>query len=209
VQGDIPVPEVQIRGLWAWGVRVVSCAAGAGVEGEMIYAIRAVGTEYVKFGRAASVGKRMKELETGCPFELHIEAVASWPDGQEKAIHSYLAEHNKKYEWFRDSAKTAQVIEWMNSGDAGLREFRVAFLAHAKSNPPRGLPKWLATEYSYPSQERKIREVRLTMPRVDQEPQIPIMPSDPAKVNDRYEQIKRAALERRARKTVQRSAETA
>lgn len=56
----------------------------------MIYAIRAVGTEYIKFGKARSVGKRLAELETGCPHDLEIIAVADWPDEQEKSVHLYL-----------------------------------------------------------------------------------------------------------------------
>ena len=38
----------------------------------MIYAIRAVGTDYIKFGKAISVGKRLKELECGSAHELSI-----------------------------------------------------------------------------------------------------------------------------------------
>ena len=38
----------------------------------MIYAIKAEGTVFIKFGKAASVGKRLKELETASPHELTI-----------------------------------------------------------------------------------------------------------------------------------------
>lgn len=79
----------------------------------MIYAIQAVGTEFIKIGRANSVGKRLKELETGCPHELTIVAVANWPDGAEKAIHRLLAKFNARLEWFINTEETRQVIEWM------------------------------------------------------------------------------------------------
>lgn len=81
----------------------------------MIYAIHAVGTQYIKFGRAQSVGKRLKELETASPHDLHIVAVANWPDGAETAIHKHLQPHWEKGEWFRDSPDTQQVIAWMMS----------------------------------------------------------------------------------------------
>lgn len=98
----------------------------------MIYAIRALGTEYVKIGRAKSVGKRLKDLDTGCPHELHIEAIADWPEAHETAIHLYLEDHCQKLEWFKDSHRTKQVIEWLQQKDAGLRSFRVAFLEFTK-----------------------------------------------------------------------------
>ena len=125
----------------------------------MIYAIRAVGTQFVKIGRAKSVGRRLKELETGCPHELHIEAVAEWPDPQEAAIHMYLSEHCEKYEWFRDSDRTAQVIGWLNAEAHGLRQFRVAFLEFSKLAK---LPARLAEEYEYPSRGRDDRRKALS-----------------------------------------------
>jgi hypothetical protein len=42
----------------------------------VIYAIRAVGTEYIKFGRTESIRQRLKSLETACPHDLHVEALA-------------------------------------------------------------------------------------------------------------------------------------
>jgi hypothetical protein len=56
----------------------------------MIYAIEAVGSGFIKFGKARSVGRRLKELETACPYDLHIIAVADWPDGAETALHLHL-----------------------------------------------------------------------------------------------------------------------
>jgi hypothetical protein len=79
----------------------------------VIYAIRAVGTEFVKVGKAVSVGKRLKELETGCPFELHIEAVANWHDSEERRLHRYLEGCYVRGEWFRDSPRLEDVIRLM------------------------------------------------------------------------------------------------
>lgn len=86
----------------------------------MIYAIRAVGTEFIKFGKANSVGRRLRELECACPHELTILVVADWPDGAESAIHRLLEPMAERGEWFRDGVITRDVISWMANGQAGL-----------------------------------------------------------------------------------------
>jgi len=88
----------------------------------VIYAIRAVSTEFIKFGRAANVGKRMETLSTGCPHELELVAVADWPDGQEKAVHLYLQDHCQRMEWFMDGIKAQEVIGWMRDRENGMRD---------------------------------------------------------------------------------------
>jgi hypothetical protein len=176
----------------------------------VIYAIRAVGTQYVKIGKAASVGRRLKELETGCPHELHIEAAADWPDAQESAIHEYLKAHCEKLEWFRDSDLTAKVVKWLQDGEAGLRAFRVVFLEHARKGGWMRLPGAVAAEYAYPSKEVK-RRVRRVNPNVQPEipPSIPMLVSeqDRAKANERFEHIKRRSLARKASKRSQEAAQ--
>lgn len=101
----------------------------------MIYAIKAVGTEYIKFGRASSVGRRLKELDTGCPHELEIVAVADWPNGAETAIHRLLESTFQKLEWFRGSAYSEKVVGWMQAGDLDSLRAAVAALG--------GRPSWL------------------------------------------------------------------
>lgn len=86
----------------------------------MIYAIRAVGTKYIKVGKAKDVAKRLVTLETGCPYELSVEAIADWPDGAETMIHKLLAEHNVKNEWFVECDLLMAIIGWMRNKDLGL-----------------------------------------------------------------------------------------
>ena len=83
----------------------------------MIYAIRAAGTPYIKFGRASSVARRIREMETGCPHDLEVLASADWPDGIEKGIHAYLDDSWQRGEWYMDSDRTAQVIAWLKAPD--------------------------------------------------------------------------------------------
>jgi hypothetical protein len=89
----------------------------------LIYVIGAIGTDYVKIGRAKSVGKRLASLEGACPHDLEIIAVADWPDTTETAIHKMLEADLVKLEWFRYSTQTLTIIEWMRS-HTGLAELR-------------------------------------------------------------------------------------
>jgi hypothetical protein len=85
----------------------------------VIYAIRAVGTGYVKIGKANSVGKRLKELETSSPHELHIEAVANWPNEDERRLHNYLISLHVRGEWFKDGELMSEVINLFRDQENG------------------------------------------------------------------------------------------
>lgn len=89
----------------------------------MIYAIRAVGTEYIKIGKANSVGRRLRELETASPHELHIEAAADWPDAEERRLHIYLRVDLVRAEWFRHSDRLAKVIDLLRA-ETGLEDWK-------------------------------------------------------------------------------------
>lgn len=106
----------------------------------MIYAIRAVGTEFVKIGKANSVGQRLKQMECGCPFDLHIEAVAAWPDSEERRVHRYLSESAVRGEWFQDSVRLEGVIRLFRNPD-GLEAWRAICEALGwVANPDQSIP---------------------------------------------------------------------
>ena len=90
----------------------------------MIYAIRAIGTDYIKFGKANNVGKRLAGHQVSCPHDLEIVAIAEWPDEAEKTIHALLAKHHHRGEWFKDSERTNTVITLMAKKGYGLRAIR-------------------------------------------------------------------------------------
>jgi hypothetical protein len=96
----------------------------------MIYAIEAVGSGFIKFGKARSVGRRLKELETACPYDLHIIAVADWPDGAETALHLHLRPVHQRGEWFKDDPLTREVLSWMLNGLAGLERLQAQIPNH-------------------------------------------------------------------------------
>lgn len=83
----------------------------------MIYAIRAVGTPFIKIGKAKSVGRRLATLQTHSPFDLEILAVANWEDRRERALHRYLQDAHVRGEWFRECEAMTRVIEWMRAGE--------------------------------------------------------------------------------------------
>ncbi len=92
----------------------------------MIYAIRCNGTDFIKFGRAKDVGRRLIELDNANPHELSIAVTASWHDGAEYAIHRFLAAHRVKNEWFEDCPSARLVMAWMLDGDRGLEQLQHA-----------------------------------------------------------------------------------
>lgn len=107
----------------------------------MIYAIEAVGTGFIKFGRATSVGKRLKELEVGCPHELHILAIAEWPDHTEPGIHRFLQASHERGEWFRASDDTALLIQCFNDREAGLTRFQFELSKRTRNTDWRDIAK--------------------------------------------------------------------
>lgn len=109
----------------------------------MIYAIHAVGTEYVKIG--VSIWRkrsRLSELQCANPFELVIVAQADWPHYQERTIHRYLKLHglHVRGEWFRNEGHTEALIGMMRRGSLGLQEWR----SHMGSGVGHRLSKALA-----------------------------------------------------------------
>src|SRR3990167_4713784 len=82
----------------------------------MIYAIEAVGSRFVKFGLSRGPGGRLETLQTGCPFELVVVAVADWPNREELRIHAHLAAVHHRGEWFTDGQEVSEVIEVMKGG---------------------------------------------------------------------------------------------
>lgn len=98
----------------------------------MIYAIQAVGTEYIKFGIATNLAHRLCILQVGCPFDLIIVASCAWFDSDEARIHMHLSDRRVRGEWFRRGGATEAVIDAMIQSD--LAGFRGAFLARSNHN---------------------------------------------------------------------------
>ena len=81
----------------------------------MIYAIRAIGTEYVKFGYTgeAEAKSRLRDLQVGSPHELQLIASGPGELALERKIHRRLkkAGEHVRGEWFT-YGKEAYKIVW-------------------------------------------------------------------------------------------------
>jgi hypothetical protein len=97
----------------------------------MIYAIKAVGTEYVKIGVSLGGGPaRIAAMQTGCPFELVLIAQAEWPHDDERRIHAHLKRLglHVRGEWFKREGDTVAIIEMMRNGRAGMDDLHKRLL---------------------------------------------------------------------------------
>jgi hypothetical protein len=106
----------------------------------VIYAIRAVGTKYIKFGKANNPKTRLEEHQTGCPFKLELEAVADWPNKEEYGIHAFLTAIGAhcRGEWFTECDEALDIIGAMKQGLKGWRD-------QARKNAPRRLLRIVAS----------------------------------------------------------------
>jgi hypothetical protein len=176
--------------------------AGAGVEGEMIYAIRAVGTEYVKIGYTTgnTLGRRLEGLQTACPYPLEVLATCPGDHKAERSIHLRLfsAKAHHRGEWFRDCEAVRKIIEEMKA-DAVVKD----------ESPSDVLKIWNCAV-----KRRLHLDVTQRKPggwseserqsRVGAEPALSLVPTEGT--HDRLERIKQRALARKAAKRSQEAA---
>lgn len=67
----------------------------------MIYFVDAVGSKCAKIGFATELSSRIRELQTGCPFEIRVIGLIDTDDiEQEKTIHRKLARWRIRGEWY-------------------------------------------------------------------------------------------------------------
>lgn len=79
----------------------------------MIYALHAVGTEFIKFGVTRNIERRLAAHQVSCPHELAVVATAPWPDSAECRIHNLLRSQCVRGEWFKYGGIAATIIELM------------------------------------------------------------------------------------------------
>lgn len=108
----------------------------------MIYAIKALDTQFVKIGvtRGTKVGKRLASHQVSCPFELEIIAIADWPDTAERQLHHYLSDLRELGEWFREGERLSHALRLMVDKDGGLAAF-LAIAIPPKKQRKRDYPE--------------------------------------------------------------------
>jgi hypothetical protein len=121
----------------------------------MIYAIRAVGTDYIKFGYSTKgdASDRVAEMQTGCPFELMAIAWCEGDRVDEHRIHMRLklVGAHARGEWFVSCPETDKVI-WE------LRE-------RAKSSPARRTHRFVPVLTKTGTRLGRVLEYARTIPK--------------------------------------------
>ena len=143
----------------------------------MIYAIRAVGTEFVKFGvtNGLTPKRRLDTMQTGCPYELELLATCDGSTATEGFIHLMLhkAKAHHRGEWFKWGFDAETIVGMMKDGSLKIAERDVQFSPLPKH---RRLGRTLA--YS----QALVAKHGLRKPRHDYKPASdnPIIPGQPA-----------------------------
>jgi hypothetical protein len=80
-------------------------------QNEFCYIIQAVGGGPIKIGKAGDPGRRLKEIQTGYPYELKIVRLFRFPYSNtygamlfENDMHRFLSKYRLRGEWFDESA---------------------------------------------------------------------------------------------------------
>ena len=72
-----------------------------------LYIILAIGQKsnkkLIKIGRSKDVHKRLKQLQTGCPYKLKLLVEGKGLGHRELELHNRLSSHRKNGEWFDSS----------------------------------------------------------------------------------------------------------
>lgn len=89
----------------------------------MIYAIRAVGTEFIKFGRAEDVQERLRQHQCSNPHKLELIVAGDWPDEEERKILDYLNPVRVRGEWFKTCQGTRLICRLL-AQPLGLQMWR-------------------------------------------------------------------------------------
>lgn len=87
----------------------------------MIYILRTknITPSYLKVGYTnRDINKRIKSIQTGCPFELELVEIKRGSKDKEKQIHSLLAGHKSKIrgEWFHDNVEVRGLLRIREPG---------------------------------------------------------------------------------------------
>lgn len=80
-----------------------------------LYIIQAKTTGAIKIGRSKDVHKRIRQLQTGCPYKLKLIVHIPGQGHLERSLHQKLRDHRirrEKGEWFREEG-LAELPVWI------------------------------------------------------------------------------------------------
>ena len=107
----------------------------------MIYAIEAVGSGRVKFGRAIDPPNRLGELSTGSPYPLRLLGSAEWPDDHEALIHETFRDFRVCGEWFEIDRDVKRFLEIFSCPITSADDKYVACMKLLFGAAPQKLPR--------------------------------------------------------------------
>lgn len=126
----------------------------------MIYALEAVGTEFIKIGISNNVGRRITEIQNGLPMDVNILAIVDWPHAEERRIHVYLDGSWQRGEWFRRSSDVEHIISLMRDPDGLAKWIAIRLNAFPmmkdKPKPVGDKPWYMSTNRSLPTQAPRV-----------------------------------------------------
>ena len=95
---------------------------------DIVYLLHAEDTKRYKIGTTSStVERRLKELQTGCPFKLRPVKSVVGGLSQESKIHDKFKEYRKQGEWFEFNGHVKRkVMKYMDKfGDENCQEYLI------------------------------------------------------------------------------------
>jgi hypothetical protein len=74
----------------------------------------------VKIGRAYTVKRRLLELQSGCPYRLHVWAITSLETHSEPRLHRRFHKHRMMGEWFAWHPAIEAMMATLNGAPAAV-----------------------------------------------------------------------------------------
>lgn len=97
----------------------------------MVYALATHDLKYVKVGKTASAKQRFINIQSGCPFNLHLWLAIRTPRPSdiEKDIHRNLSHCQTRGEWFSPQSEDLDyLVDYFRGTNEDVRRARDALL---------------------------------------------------------------------------------
>lgn len=128
-----------------------------------VYVLQAGKTGPIKVGRAFSVGDRMRDLQTGCPYTLHLRHLLPAVDAHlaERYFHKRLARDKTHGEWFEGALV-----------DQFVKDFAALSVAAQQAHEDSGKPPDFRALVPNPPLRRRQRKNDMEVRFVEPDPRI-------------------------------------
>ena len=97
----------------------------------IVYVFASRELDYIKIGKTKSVKQRLSNVQSGCPFHLHLWIAIATPKAAEieKFLHKRYEEYNLRGEWFcLFSQQLDELHDFVNLTNINVREASRALL---------------------------------------------------------------------------------